>query len=340
MANHLDILIRPHAASVFVVTDVNNWCHAPLEAQAALINSSAAGFRLAASLFQEEVRRVFEGWDDVHARLLPEDNPKMVYRATMTVPNIEFPSASKAMLASHQTRLARSLIPHMTRWYFQYEHLALANAFRRARSGHQHHAIIVRARLDTLLTGDQNMTLALNLSEPRFRNDSLVHAPAYRAVNYDGFNERPCRPNDPPVPTNDPLHELHHCSLKFEDLLLWVLRAIRTVQTMYSTTIGADIGNTEWEVDGMLMVSVRTGGEAVVHRRVPWKVVWLVSALRVGTATDRSDMQCSLRSVGTPVGFKALATMSGRPLEYSGSAPLMRCHAWCEEEQTLLQLAP
>ena len=42
--------------------------------------------------------------------------------------------------------------------------------------------------------------------------------------------------------------------------------------------------------------------------------------------------------VGTPTGMAALASMSDRPLEYGGEAPLMRCHAWCEEEQTKLQL--
>eukprot|EP00966_Prymnesium_polylepis_P120990 2796117-Prymnesium_polylepis.1 len=110
----------------------------------------------------------------------------------------------------------------MVRWYYQYGHLASAELFRQThcRTTGVRQDIIVRARLDTALATTKGATnFTLNLSEPRFRNDSLVHAPAYRAVNTDGYNERACGPNDPPPPADDPLYELHHCTLKFDDTL-------------------------------------------------------------------------------------------------------------------------
>ena len=256
--NHMRSLIVPNRASVVVVADADNWCdHGNAEVVEALKSRTEAGFARASKLFEEQVRSVFRQWPDVRAALLRGNSSATaaVQRRAKDVGRSEFPHASASMRRTHNVGLSHRLIPHMQRWYLQYEHFARAEELRRRSGGA--HDVVVRARVDSTLS------TVLNLSDPRYaHNHSIVHAPSFRAVNFDGYNERPCTREDPPTPDEDPLYELHHCARKYRDYLM----------------------------------------------------------------------------VGTHKSIKTLARMVERRLEYGGSAPLMRCHAWCEEEQTKLQL--
>lgn len=71
-ASQLQNLIIPNNASVFFVSDVQNWCNAPANVQTALAEGSALGFLNASREFEDQVRRSFAEWGDVRAMLLPE----------------------------------------------------------------------------------------------------------------------------------------------------------------------------------------------------------------------------------------------------------------------------
>ena len=198
VASHMDLLIRPNNATVFVVADADSWCDASAEAQAAIAAGTPDGFALASLHFEHEVRNVFGNWPKLHARLLPKVSASLAHRADTLVPGREFDRAARAMRASvYNVKLNRNLVPHMQRWYYQYEHVAQAEALRRRVLNQSRvlaegadtpdevgHEIVVRARLDTILSAQ------LNLSDPRYLNDSVLHAPGYRAVRARAFTRR------------------------------------------------------------------------------------------------------------------------------------------------------
>lgn len=72
--DHLQHLIVPTNASVYVVADTQNWCHAPPKARELLEGRTRRGFLAASAIFEAEVRAAFHQWHDVHAQLLPDDH--------------------------------------------------------------------------------------------------------------------------------------------------------------------------------------------------------------------------------------------------------------------------
>ena len=64
--HHLQYLITPNNASVFVVASSSNWCGPPSHARSATSSDVEA-------IFQAEVRRAFHGWHDLHAALIPSE---------------------------------------------------------------------------------------------------------------------------------------------------------------------------------------------------------------------------------------------------------------------------
>jgi hypothetical protein len=241
--NQLRHLILPNNASVFVVADAQNWCHATVEAQAALATGRPDGFARASRVFTQQVRSAFHGWDDVHAVLLPEVHtlPSELCSKAQAFgrdeewwklpkhcriwPHVERSvfmyqrgRANRAMAAENLPVKAEVRPQHaylMIRWYLQMDHYARAEDFRRALGPHD---VVVRTRLDALL--DQ----PLHFSDPRFGlarqsrpaspdERSAVFAAAFRAVNADGYAHRSCRRDDPKG------IGLGHCDLFFHDWL-------------------------------------------------------------------------------------------------------------------------
>ena len=215
-ANQLQNLIIPNNASVFFVSDVQNWCNAPANVQTALAEGSAIGFLNAAREFEDQVRRQFAEWGDVHAMLLPEthkqgsalcDTAKAFGQDAWwyTMPEVcrVWPNVERSVFMvqrRHANQNIKPMIisPHlgvlMVRWYLQMDHLARAEDLRRAAGPHD---VIVRARLDLVLPKP------LRLVEGRYSRmwqhmnaSSIMFAYAFRAVNYDGYNLRNCQTTD------------------------------------------------------------------------------------------------------------------------------------------------
>jgi hypothetical protein len=125
--NHLKRLIVPNKASVFVVTDADNWCHAPDGVRAKLSpNESYAAYDASSEAFQEASRHfaagvahVFRSWSDVHASLLPVE---LLRRSDHDVGRVEFLQAQAYMLKLNKetdTILHFNLQVHMRRWYYR-----------------------------------------------------------------------------------------------------------------------------------------------------------------------------------------------------------------------------
>ena len=79
--NHLQHLIRPNRATVIVVSDLLNWCHAPRAAHLALAAGErqgcdtqgcrqTSGWQEAKRMFAKEVDAAFSDWPFIHAELL------------------------------------------------------------------------------------------------------------------------------------------------------------------------------------------------------------------------------------------------------------------------------
>ena len=184
--NHLERLIRPNRASVYIATDVSNWCAAPLDlveryatygsfGRAGSNTTAASGGTHAAGTvtgpvshheleeaFCAQVQSAFSGlWDDVSCALLPEEDAGLAQR----------------YLASAASRFGSLFGGYMRSWYLQTARFARANAFRRVRATGPHD-LIVRARFDLWFNKDVHLK-QLPTRPP------LVHALAY-AINATG----------------------------------------------------------------------------------------------------------------------------------------------------------
>ena len=67
MQDHLNHLIRPNQATVFVVVDANNVCDAKGSVHKALKGSRPDE---ATAALRQDVATVFRGWNDLHAKLV------------------------------------------------------------------------------------------------------------------------------------------------------------------------------------------------------------------------------------------------------------------------------
>ena len=136
--NHLQNLIVPNNASVFVAIDPMNWCHRPESLTDDMIRSQTSDALLA---LESQVNIVFEGWPHVRTALLPDDS---------------LPSF-KGMMdnASSQLRqLTGRSCRHTTRdmmgiWHRQMLNFARAEEMRVA--SQQEHHLVIRMRFDLRL---------------------------------------------------------------------------------------------------------------------------------------------------------------------------------------------
>ena len=148
IAHHLEFLIRPNWASVFVVADAENWCEAPDETREALAARTPSGRRRAEEMFRQEVRAAWRGWEDVHAALLPDAQTQGPRAAEFSI-NQKFHSLNRRLNASHGIKMGHYLCELMVRWFNQYEHVGRAIEISKK---HGRYDWLVSARLDMVLS--------------------------------------------------------------------------------------------------------------------------------------------------------------------------------------------
>ena len=136
--NHLRYLIRPLRAAVFVVGDVENWCHAPEDARKAL---SERRFADANHIFQREVRSAFGNRSHVYGRLVSGYGPDASHFLSATTLKHMYGSAAAAVPIVYSNFWYQLL----RRWYMQFVHYADADELRREYGSHD---VVIRARLD------------------------------------------------------------------------------------------------------------------------------------------------------------------------------------------------
>ena len=138
--NHVKHLIAPNNASVFVTTDVTNWCSAPPDAVERYANDQRLQGRRKQSLifddlessFCAQVAAAFDGvWADHMCALLPEEDAGIALRYQ----------------AAAAQRFGSLFGGYMRSWYLQAAHWMRANAFRRMMAVGPHD-LIVRARFE------------------------------------------------------------------------------------------------------------------------------------------------------------------------------------------------
>lgn len=142
--HHLDTVIRPNNATVFITVDVDNWCHAPLSVRDALKNRSLDAAQAA---FERQVRTAFKNWPLLHSRFIPPNT----WATDPAITNMERLKSrlhgmyQGAALRNHIRRssLVESLI---VKWYEQWLHHSHVDHFMRQHESH--HDVLVRLRLD------------------------------------------------------------------------------------------------------------------------------------------------------------------------------------------------
>ena len=140
--NHLEFLIAPNNASIFLGIDCSNWCSIPQHAAAACREQRWSD---ASATLHRQVQKAFRGWADMHVAVHAGSMsifPKQ--RAFAALQNCSNESVAK--YNPNQRRLGLAAFV-MTSWLRQYRHVADTEALRRTKGPHD---IIVRARLDVL----------------------------------------------------------------------------------------------------------------------------------------------------------------------------------------------
>lgn len=140
--NHLQFLIQPLDAEVFITVDPDNWCHAPAEARVAL---HAKRMEYLNQIFQREVQMMFSNYSKIHARVVRGigDNTTFVHSPAMKT------MFNNAVL---QVGIRNSFFWYslLRRWYMQFLHYADAEQLR-LDYGHEHD-VVIRMRLDVGFT--------------------------------------------------------------------------------------------------------------------------------------------------------------------------------------------
>lgn len=172
--NHLESIIRPNHASVFVTVDPTNWCGAPPEARRAY----GAGQRaIAEAALQAQVRLIFRDYQPLHASLVYSENP--------AAPGWFGQAGIKAM-ERHGTRSDRAAI-FIHKWYMQFDHYAKAEALRAAYGPHE---LVVRVRMDVEFTRPILLQPAALSEERGRRRGAAEHGYAVVALLQNGTRRR------------------------------------------------------------------------------------------------------------------------------------------------------
>ena len=130
--NHLENIIRPNSASVFVTVDPTTWCTAPAAAR----HAYRSGDRWAAeSHLRAQVRATFRRWPKLYVSLCSSEEP--------AIPHLYGMAGIKAMSKMNQTGHRAAIFIH--KWYMQFDHYAKAEALRQAYGPHD---LVVRVRMD------------------------------------------------------------------------------------------------------------------------------------------------------------------------------------------------
>jgi len=114
-SNHLEYLIRPNDASVFIVVDPSNWCHATSGALVAYREGRTQDLQ---EELNKQVTAAFDGWQKVYAAVLPDDDtewPKAIdvlYKDARTQLNLPYSNFEETQLLT---------------WFRQFRHFARAN---------------------------------------------------------------------------------------------------------------------------------------------------------------------------------------------------------------------
>ena len=128
-SNHLETLIKPNSANVFVVSDPTTWCSAPNGARAAW---RAGRWTIAEDLLRAQVSALFHHYPKLHVALASTGD--------LYAPHAWGKAAVEAMRRQNVGKADRAAI-FIHKWYSQYDHYAKAEALRLAHGPHD-----VRAR--------------------------------------------------------------------------------------------------------------------------------------------------------------------------------------------------
>ena len=311
--NHLKYLIEPNNASVFVVASPSNWCGPPGNAR----ETASATLRDAA--FQDEVRRAFGGWHDVHAALVPHQEGDPLDGATATG-GVQAVQARLRQANMSDERRYGFITAMMRNWRWQYANFARAESLRRV---HGPHDWVVRVRLDIQFVRGVPMVLhrpTVGNAHPlanegaaggpsrawRVEDSAAVHASSVAqrhtlyAVGFHAFTPSLMREDTPKV---------SQCELDDPDE-----RARGYVDTW--TMEQLDAGHVP-KCTATQSTEAGGGGGGGDSHGLTWHWRdWLF--------------------VGSPAAIEPLASMTSRLALMTGSQT--RCFGLCQEEQTMLQM--
>ena len=189
VANHMENLIRPNNATVVVVSDLLNWCHAPQEAHS-LLEMGSRNWQDISRIFANEVRTAFCGWQHVRAQLLPQKNGDGTGRFAWQLGSrhAEF---RRQVNASAGKLLGAKYWEVMLRWRASLAHFAQAAAL--LQEGE--FDLLVRTRLDCLFEAPLRLM-------PSHLSATKVFAVSYLAAldpRYYPLVRQPCAAAAKPV---------------------------------------------------------------------------------------------------------------------------------------------
>lgn len=108
--NHLEHVIKPNNASIYLVASSSNWCGPSSEAQQSQGSSSND------AILQRETRAAFRGWPDLHAALIPAQEDVAVDGAYAD-------QAKRIMIAGGVTTKHSFVLTMIRNWRFALSHL-------------------------------------------------------------------------------------------------------------------------------------------------------------------------------------------------------------------------
>lgn len=123
-ANHLETLIKPNRASVFVVSDATTWCSAPKPARELW---RAGQWAKAEALLRAQVSEVFQHYPKLYVALASTED--------LYAPHAWGKAAVEAMRRQNVSKADRAAI-FIHKWFSQYDHYAKAEALRMSYGPH------------------------------------------------------------------------------------------------------------------------------------------------------------------------------------------------------------
>ena len=136
-ANHLENIIRPNDASVFVAVDPTNWCATSEVVREAYARGDDATVDAA---FQAQVRAVFQGWPKLHALLTGSEDPG--------TPHLYGGMGFELWRRQGEAKASGRVGTFLHKWFMQFDHYARAEGLRQAFGPHE---LVLRMRLDVEL---------------------------------------------------------------------------------------------------------------------------------------------------------------------------------------------